>query len=52
MGAVLGLTSDGTRHRPVHRGVWVSEALFNKTFPSAASQCRPHHEPVPPKKLL
>jgi Protein of unknown function (DUF1592)/Protein of unknown function (DUF1595) len=22
MGAVLGLTSDGTRHRPVHRGVW------------------------------
>lgn len=33
MGAVLGLTSDGTRHRPVHRGVWVSEAIFNKTPP-------------------
>ena len=30
MGAVLGLTSDGTRHRPVHRGVWISEAIFNK----------------------
>jgi hypothetical protein len=27
MGAVLGLTSDGTRHRPVHRGVWLSEAI-------------------------
>ncbi|MFO0177336.1 MAG: DUF1592 domain-containing protein, partial [Planctomyces sp.] len=23
MGAVLGLSSDGTRHRPVHRGVWI-----------------------------
>jgi hypothetical protein len=33
MGAVLGLTSDGTRHRPVHRGVWVSETIFNKTPP-------------------
>jgi hypothetical protein len=33
MGAVLGLTSDGTRHRPVHRGVWVSEVVFNKTPP-------------------
>jgi hypothetical protein len=33
MGAVLGLTSDGTRHRPVHRGVWVSEAIFGKTPP-------------------
>ncbi len=33
MGAVLGLTSDGTRHRPVHRGVWVSEAIFARTPP-------------------
>ncbi|MCR9198244.1 MAG: DUF1592 domain-containing protein [Planctomycetaceae bacterium] len=33
MGAVLGLTSDGTRHRPVHRGVWVSEAIFGRTPP-------------------
>jgi hypothetical protein len=33
MGASLGLTSDGTRHRPVHRGVWVSEVIFNKTPP-------------------
>lgn len=33
MGAILGLTSDGTRHRPVHRGVWVSETIFGKTPP-------------------
>ena len=29
--ATLSLSSDGTRHRPVHRGVWVSEAIFGKT---------------------
>jgi len=33
MGAILGLSSDGTRHRPVHRGVWVSEAIFGRTPP-------------------
>ena len=26
--AILSLTSDGTRHRPVHRGVWLSESIF------------------------
>ena len=31
--SVLSLTSDGTRHRPVHRGVWVSEAIFGKVPP-------------------
>src|SRR5262249_51649020 len=31
--AILMLTSDGTRHRPVHRGVWLSEAVFNHTPP-------------------
>lgn len=29
--SVLSLTSDGTRHRPVHRGVWISESIFGKT---------------------
>jgi len=48
MGAVLGLTSDGTRHRPVHRGVWVSEAIFNKTPPSPPANVDPI-EPVPPQ---
>jgi hypothetical protein len=33
MGAVLGLTSDGTRQRPVHRGVWLSEVVLGKTPP-------------------
>ncbi len=48
MGAVLGLTSDGTRHRPVHRGVWVSEAFFNKTPPSPPANVDPI-EPNPPQ---
>ncbi|WP_345684833.1 DUF1592 domain-containing protein [Novipirellula caenicola] len=48
MGAVLGLTSDGTRHRPVHRGVWLSEALFNKTPPPPPANVDPI-EPIPPK---
>lgn len=29
--AVLSLSSDGTRHRPVHRGIWVSETILGKT---------------------
>ena len=48
MGAVLGLTSDGTRHRPVHRGVWISETIFNRTPPSPPANVDPI-EPVPPK---
>lgn len=47
MGAVLGLTSDGTRHRPVHRGVWVSEAIFNRTPPPPPANVDPI-EPIPP----
>ena len=31
--AILGLTSDGTRHRPVHRGKWVLESIFGKPPP-------------------
>ena len=48
MGAVLGLTSDGTRHRPVHRGVWLSEVIFNQTPPSPPANVDPI-EPIPPK---
>jgi mono/diheme cytochrome c family protein len=48
MGAVLGLTSDGTRHRPVHRGVWVSEAIFNKTPPPPPANVSAI-EPNPPE---
>jgi len=31
--SILSLTSDGTRHRPVHRGVWVSEVIYGRTPP-------------------
>ncbi len=32
-GSVLSLTSDGTRHRPVHRGVWVLDSIIGKPAP-------------------
>ncbi|QDS94669.1 hypothetical protein FF011L_34490 [Roseimaritima multifibrata] len=48
MGAVLGLSSDGTRHRPVHRGAWLSESIFNKTPPPPPANVEPI-EPVPPE---
>ena len=47
MGAVLGLTSDGTRHRPVHRGVWLSETIFNRSPPAPPANVDPI-EPIPP----
>jgi mono/diheme cytochrome c family protein len=48
MGAVLGLTSDGTRHRPVHRGVWVSETILGRTPPPPPANV-PAIEPNPPQ---
>lgn len=48
-GAILGLTSDGTRHRPVHRGVWVSEAIFGRTPPPPPANVDPI-EPNPPDR--
>lgn len=48
MGAVLGLTSDGTRHRPVHRGVWISEVIFNRTPPPPPANVNAI-EPNPPE---
>lgn len=44
--AVLALTSDGIRHRPVHRGVFVSEAIFGKTPPPPPPNVEPL-EPTP-----
>jgi len=44
--AILSLTSDGTRHRPVHRGVWVSEAIFGRTPPPPPPNVEPL-EPTP-----
>lgn len=31
--SVLSLTSDGTRHRPVHRGTWILESIIGKPPP-------------------
>ncbi|MBN8417873.1 MAG: DUF1592 domain-containing protein [Verrucomicrobia bacterium] len=31
--AVLSLTSDGTRHRPVHRGVWMLDSIIGRPAP-------------------
>ena len=47
--SILMLTSDGTRHRPVHRGVWVSEAIFGKTPPPPPPNVQPI-EPIPNDK--
>jgi hypothetical protein len=47
--SVLSLTSDGTRHRPVHRGVWVSETVFGRTPPPPPPNVEPL-EPTPSDK--
>lgn len=47
--SILMLTSDGTRHRPVHRGVWISEAVFGKTPPPPPPNVEPL-EPTPVDK--
>ena len=39
--AILSLTSDGTRHRPVHRGVWLSETIFGKSPPPPPANVEP-----------
>lgn len=31
--AILSLTSDGSRHRPVHRGKWILESILGATAP-------------------
>jgi mono/diheme cytochrome c family protein len=52
--AILSLTSDGTRHRPVHRGKWVSESILGKSPPPPPANVDPI-EPNPvdaPKATL
>ena len=39
--SVLSLTSDGTRHRPVHRGVWLSETIFGEFPPGPPANVEP-----------
>jgi mono/diheme cytochrome c family protein len=52
MGAVLGLTSDGTRHRPIHRGVWLSETIFGKTPPPPPANVPAIEPPTPQSPKL
>jgi len=40
-GSILSLTSDGQRHRPVHRGVWVMESIFGKSPPPPPANVDP-----------
>jgi len=52
--AILSLTSDGTRHRPVHRGKWVLESVFGKSPPPPPANVKAI-EPTPataPKATL
>ena len=39
--AILSLTSDGTRQRPVHRGKWISESIFGKSPPPPPANVDP-----------
>ena len=51
--SVLSLTSDGTRHRPVHRGVWVMESIFGKSPPPPPANVDPiATNPAAPKATL
>ncbi len=52
--SILSLTSDGTRHRPVHRGKWVLESIMGKSPPPPPANVKPI-EPTPatqPKATL
>jgi hypothetical protein len=51
--SILSLTSDGVRHRPVHRGVWLSEAIFGKSPPPPPANVNPiATNPTGPKATL
>ena len=51
--SILSLTSDGTRHRPVHRGVWVNESIFGKSPPPPPANVNPiPTNPTGPKATL
>lgn len=39
--SVLSLTSDGTRHRPVHRGAWMLESIIGKPPPPPPANVPP-----------
>lgn len=51
--SILSLTSDGVRHRPVHRGVWLSEAILGRSPPPPPANVDPiPTNPTGPKATL
>ena len=48
--SVLSLTSDGTRHRPVHRGVWMLESIIGKPAPPPPANVPALNTPAPDAK--
>jgi hypothetical protein len=51
--SILSLTSDGVRHRPVHRGVWVMESISGKSPPPPPANVNPiPTNPTGPKATL
>ncbi len=52
--AILSLTSDGTRHRPVHRGKWILESIVGKAPPPPPANVPPikTSDPNQPKMSL
>lgn len=48
--AILSLSSDGTRHRPVHRGVWVLESIIGKPPPPPPANVPALSTPAPNAK--
>jgi len=51
--SILSLTSDGVRHHPVHRGVWVMESIFGKSPPPPPANVEPiATNPTGPKATL
>lgn len=48
--SILSLTSDGTRHRPVHRGVWMLESIIGKPPPPPPANVPALATPAPNAK--
>lgn len=39
--SILSLTSDGNRHRPIHRGVWIAETFYGAKIPPPPPNVEP-----------
>jgi mono/diheme cytochrome c family protein len=52
MASILSLTSDGTRHRPVHRGKWVLESIIGKPPPPPPANVKPIETTPPTQKKM